>query len=161
LISAGKDFSTKEEFKSEELRGSLPLASQGEPEVVEKSRGPVFYLHVAAFVLGVVLLVLVVRHVGVGEIFVALRQIGFGFFTLMGIIGLRHAIRTVSMRAAIPREHRGFSFWHAFTTRLSGETISFLTHRACPRRSHEGGTVTQARPALIERPCACRRQPAL
>jgi putative ABC transport system permease protein len=100
-------------------------ADTGEPG--GKRRGWLFYLHTLAFALGVTLLVVVIRHVGVGEIFVALGQIGFGFFTLLAIIGLRHAIRTVSMRAAVPRQHRRFSFWHAFTTRLSGETISFLT----------------------------------
>ncbi len=98
-----------------------------QPETEKKRRGLIFYLQMAAFVLGAALLVGVIRKVGVGEIFDALRQIGFGFFTLLGIIGLRHAIRTVSMWVAVPREHRHFGFVHAFTTRLSGETISFLT----------------------------------
>ncbi|MCA1593827.1 MAG: ABC transporter permease [Acidobacteria bacterium] len=127
MISAGQSLPADKRAEQDELREDSALISQGEPEAGKKSRGVMFYLHAAAFVLGALLFVLVVRQVGVGEIFVALRQIGFGFFTLLGIIGARHAIRTVSMRAAIPREHRGFGFWHAFTTRLSGETISFLT----------------------------------
>jgi putative ABC transport system permease protein len=40
---------------------------------------------------------------------------------------VRHALRTFSMRLAVAREHRRFTFWEAYTTRLAGETISFFT----------------------------------
>ena len=90
-------------------------------------RGGLFYLHVLAFVFGATLLVLLVRAVGIEPIFQALGQIGYGFLILLGIAGARHALRTLSMRTAVAREHRRFNFWQAFTTRLAGETISFFT----------------------------------
>jgi putative ABC transport system permease protein len=92
-----------------------------------RQRGLMFYLQIAAFVLGAVLLVVVVQHVGVEPIFEALAQIGYGFITLLGIIGLRHVLRTISMRAAVPRELRRFNFRQAFAARLGGEAVTFLT----------------------------------
>jgi putative ABC transport system permease protein len=100
-------------------------ADTGEPGA--KRRGWLFYLHILAFVFGVTLLVLLIRAVGVEPIFQALGQIHYGFFLLLGLAGLRHAMRTLSMRVAVAREHRRFNFWQAFTTRLAGETISFFT----------------------------------
>ena len=90
-------------------------------------RGWLFYLHVLAFVFGAGLLVFLVREVGVEPIFDALKQIGGGFFVLLCVAGLRHCLRTASMRLAVAPEHRRFTFWEAFTTRLAGETISFFT----------------------------------
>lgn len=92
-----------------------------------RKRGWLFYLHGAAFVLGAVLLGVVVNHIGVGPIGVALRQVGYGFLILLSITGVRHALRSVSMRLAVAPEQRRFTFWQAFTTRLAGETITFLT----------------------------------
>lgn len=100
-------------------------ADTGEPGT--KRRGWLFYLHILAFVFGATLLVLLIRAVGVEPIFQALGQIQFGFLILLGLAGLRHAMRTFSMRIAVAREHRRFNFWQAFTTRLAGETISFFT----------------------------------
>ena len=93
---------------------------------VRRGRG-MFYLHLLAFAFGVGLLVYVVRRVGVSLIFDALRQIGFGFIPLLFIIALRHICRTVSMRTAVPRELRRFSFGKAFTARMGGEAVTFLT----------------------------------
>ncbi|MFL6254962.1 MAG: FtsX-like permease family protein [Pyrinomonadaceae bacterium] len=92
-----------------------------------KRRGWVFYLHILAFLFGATLLVLLIRAVGVEPIFQALGQIQYGFLILLGLAGVRHAMRTFSMRIAVAREHRRFNFWQAFTTRLAGETISFFT----------------------------------
>lgn len=92
-----------------------------------KRRGWLFYLHILAFLFGAGLLIFLVRAVGVAPIFDALRQIGVGFVVLLAIAGLRHALRTHSMRLAVAREHRRFTFWEAYTTRLAGETISFFT----------------------------------
>ncbi|MDT5271535.1 MAG: putative transport system permease protein [Acidobacteriota bacterium] len=92
-----------------------------------KRRGWLFYLHILAFLFGVTLLVLLIRAVGVEPIFQALGQIQYGFLILLGLAGVRHALRTFSMRVAVAREHRRFNFWQAFTTRLAGETISFFT----------------------------------
>ena len=92
-----------------------------------KRRGWLFYLHILAFVFGAGLLVLLVREVGVAPVFDALRQVGGGFFVLLAIAAARHCLRTFSMSLAVAPEHRRFTFWQAFTTRLAGETISFFT----------------------------------
>ncbi len=92
-----------------------------------RRRGWLFYLHILAFVFGVSLLTLLIRTVGIEPIFQALGQIGYGFLLLLGLAGVRHCLRTLSMRTAVAREHRRFTFWQAFTTRLAGETISFFT----------------------------------
>jgi putative ABC transport system permease protein len=86
-----------------------------------------FWLHAVAFVLGLALLVYVINLVGLQPIFDALGRIGFGFFFLLAISGMRHAMRTLAMSAAVPPEHRRFNFFQAFAARLGGEAISFLT----------------------------------
>ncbi|HEY0322128.1 MAG TPA: ABC transporter permease [Pyrinomonadaceae bacterium] len=86
-----------------------------------------FWLHAVAFLLGLALLVYVINRVGVQSIFDALGRIGFGFFFLLAISGARHALRTLAMSAAVPKEHRRFNFQQAFAARLGGEAISFLT----------------------------------
>lgn len=85
------------------------------------------WLQVVAFILGVGLLVYVVRRVGIDPIFQALIRVGWGFFLIVAINGLRHLLRTGAMSLAIPPEHRNFNFRHAFAVRLGGETVSFLT----------------------------------
>jgi putative ABC transport system permease protein len=92
-----------------------------------KRRGWLFYLHVLAFLFGAGLLFFLVREVGVEPIFDALKQIGGGFFILLAIAAFRHCTRTLTMYLAVAPEHRRFTFWEAFTTRLAGETISFFT----------------------------------
>ncbi|HKP73063.1 MAG TPA: lysylphosphatidylglycerol synthase domain-containing protein, partial [Pyrinomonadaceae bacterium] len=106
------------------------LGAAGELEVEEKrgrGRTRIIWMQAIAFALGLALLVYVVNRVGVQSIFDALAQIGLGFFVLLGISGLRHFFRAVSMRMAVPPDHRRFTLWQAFTTRLSGEAVSFLT----------------------------------
>jgi putative ABC transport system permease protein len=92
-----------------------------------RRRGRLFYLHILAFVFGASLLFFLIRAVGIEPIFQALGQIRYGFLLLLGLAGTRHALRTLSMRTAVAREQRRFTFWQAFTTRLAGETISFFT----------------------------------
>ncbi len=92
-----------------------------------RSRRSFIWLQVLAFLLGIALLVYVINRVGVQPIFDALQRIGFGFFPLLAISGLRHVLRTIAMRAAVPSEHRRISFTQAFAARIGGEAISFLT----------------------------------
>jgi putative ABC transport system permease protein len=87
----------------------------------------VFWLQGVAFLLGLGLLVYVINRVGMQPVFDALGRIGFGFFLLLAISGLRHVLRTIAMRTAVPPEHRRFTFSQAFAARLGGESISFLT----------------------------------
>lgn len=92
-----------------------------------RRRGRLIYLQLLAFVFGASLLILLVRAVGLQPIYQALGQIHYGFLLLLGLAGARHCLRTLSMRTAVAREHRRFTFWQALTTRLAGETISFFT----------------------------------
>jgi putative ABC transport system permease protein len=80
-----------------------------------------------AFVLGAALLVYVVRKIGVQPIFAALSHVGFGFFLVVALNGLRHVLRTIAMRLSVTPEHRRFTFLQAFAARLGGESMSFLT----------------------------------
>lgn len=98
-----------------------------EPPGSDRSRNSFIWLQAVAFLLGLGLLIYVINLVGVQPLFDALLKIGFGFFILLGISGMRHVFRTLAMGAAVPKEHRRFSFFQAFTARLGGEAISFLT----------------------------------
>ncbi|MBC8029520.1 MAG: flippase-like domain-containing protein [Pyrinomonadaceae bacterium] len=91
------------------------------------SRRSFIWLQAIAFLLGLGLLIYVINRVGLQPLFDALLRIGFGFFILLGISGLRHVFRTIAMAAAVPKEHRRFNFFLAFAARLGGEAISFLT----------------------------------
>lgn len=104
------------------------LVDQDEPPVSRNSRRSFIWLQTIAFLLGLSLLVYVINRVGLQPIFDALIRIGFfGFLILLGISGSRHVFRTLAMSAAVPKEHRRFSFLQAFSARLGGEAISFLT----------------------------------
>lgn len=100
-------------------------ADTGGPGTKRRSR--LIYVQLLAFVFGAALLVILIRSVGVEPIFQALGQIHYGFLILLALAGTRHALRTTSMRLAVAREHRRFTFWQAYTTRLAGETITFFT----------------------------------
>lgn len=116
-------------MRTDRLVNDEMLAEVIEPEQrgSNRLRRRVIWLQGIAFLLGLALLVYVIRSVGVQPIFDALVRIGFGFFFLLAISGSRHVLRTLAMRAAIPPEHRRFTFRHALAVRLGGEVISFLT----------------------------------
>ena len=103
------------------------LSEEPETSAANTSRRSFVWLQTLAFLLGLGLLIYVINRVGVQPLFDALLRIGFGFFVILGLSGLRHFLRTISMRAAVPPEHRQISFRHAFSARLGGEAISFLT----------------------------------
>jgi putative ABC transport system permease protein len=103
------------------------VGDEPEPTRTSRSRNSFIWLQVFAFILGIALLIFVINQVGVQPIFDALLRIGFGFFFLLAISGLRHIFRTIAMRAAVPTEHRRITFMQAFAARLGGEAISFLT----------------------------------
>ncbi|CAN5801169.1 hypothetical protein BH20ACI3_BH20ACI3_06940 [soil metagenome] len=112
------------EWQNDELED---LVGDSEPTSPGGSRSSFIWLQVFAFLIGLGLLIFVINKVGVQPIFDALLRIGFGFFFLLGISGLRHVFRTTAMRAAVPTEHRRITFMQAFAARLGGEAISFLT----------------------------------
>ena len=103
------------------------LSEEPEASAANNSRRSFFWLQAFAFLVGLALLIFVINRVGVQPLFDALLRIGFGFFVILGLSGLRHVLRTISMRAAVPAEHRSITFRQAFAARLGGEAISFLT----------------------------------
>lgn len=124
MITTDEQFAEAQAEAEEELEAAL---GEGLDEGSSKYGRVMFWLHVVAFILGLGLLVYVINRVGVQPIFDALGRIGFGFFLLLLISGARHALRTLAMSTAVPREHRRFNFQQAFAARLGGEAISFLT----------------------------------
>jgi putative ABC transport system permease protein len=103
------------------------LSEEPDASAANTSRRSFVWLQALAFLLGLGLLIFVINRVGVQPLFDALLRIGFGFFIILGLSGLRHFLRTIAMRAAVPAEHRRITFRHAFAARLGGEAISFLT----------------------------------
>lgn len=85
------------------------------------------WLQTITFLLGAVLLYYVISRTGVQPIFAALSKVGFAFFLVVAINGLRQVLRTIAMSVSVPRKHRHFTFLQAFAARLGGESISFLT----------------------------------
>lgn len=103
------------------------LIDESDAPTAGRSRRSFIWLQVFAFLLGLALLIFVINRVGVQPIFDALLRVGFGFFIVLALAGVRHFFRTIAMRAAVPAEHRRINFRQAFAARLGGEAISFLT----------------------------------
>jgi putative ABC transport system permease protein len=118
---------TSENQTAEDWQEELEALADDEPATSNASRRSFFWLQTIAFLLGLGLLVFVIRKVGLQPLFDALIRIGFGFFLVLAISGMRHVLRTIAMSAAVPAEHRRFNFFQAFAARLGGEAISFLT----------------------------------
>ena len=112
------------DWQAEEIE---ELSEESQPSTGSKSRRSFAWLQTLAFLLGLGLLIYVIRRVGIQPLFDALLRVGFGFFIILGLSGLRHVFRTIAMRAAVPPEHRQITFRNAFAARLGGEAISFLT----------------------------------
>ncbi len=118
---------SREDFADNWVAGTTEELSEEPETTTSNTRRSLIWLQTLAFLLGLGLLIYVINRVGVQPLFDALLRIGFGFFVVLGLSGLRHVLRTISMRAAVPAEHRRISFRHAFAARLGGEAISFLT----------------------------------
>ena len=118
---------SREDFADNWTAGETEELSEEPEATTSNSRRSFIWLQTLAFLLGLGLLIYVINRVGVQPLFDALLRIGFGFFVILGLSGLRHFLRTISMRAAVPPEHRRITFRQAFAARLGGEAISFLT----------------------------------
>ncbi|HKG45785.1 MAG TPA: lysylphosphatidylglycerol synthase domain-containing protein [Pyrinomonadaceae bacterium] len=118
---------SREDFADNWAAGATEELSEEPEPTTSNNRRSFIWLQVLAFLLGLGLLIYVINRVGVQPLFDALLRIGFGFFVILGLSGLRHVLRTISMRAAVPAEHRRVTFRQAFAARLGGEAISFLT----------------------------------
>jgi putative ABC transport system permease protein len=115
---------TEKHFDDHALIEATDTHTVGRPSRAKRS---VAWAQALAFVLGALLLVYVIRAVGVQPIFTALSRVGFGFFLVVAMNGLRHVLRTVAMSTSVPPEQRRFTFVQAFAARLGGESMSFLT----------------------------------
>ena len=122
MIETAED--SADDWQTEEIE---ELSEEPEASVTNDSRRSFMWLQSFAFLVGLGLLVYVIHRVGVQPIFDALLRVGFGFLFIVALSGLRHVLRTIAMRAAVPPEHRRFNFLQAFAARLGGEAISFLT----------------------------------
>jgi putative ABC transport system permease protein len=118
---------SREDFADNWADGETEELSEEPETTTTNSRRSFVWLQTLAFLLGLGLLIFVINRVGVQPLFDALLRIGFGFFVILGLSGLRHFLRTIAMRAAVPAEHRRITFRQAFAARLGGEAISFLT----------------------------------
>ena len=118
---------SREEFANNWAAGDAEELSEEPETTTSNSRRSLVWLQTLAFLLGLGLLIFVINRVGIQPLFDALLRIGFGFFVVLGLSGLRHFLRTIAMRAAVPAEHRRITFRQAFAARLGGEAISFLT----------------------------------
>ena len=118
---------SREEFADDWVASDTEELVEEPESNTSNTRRSFVWLQTLAFLLGLGLLIYVINRVGVQPLFDALLRIGFGFFVILGLSGLRHFLRTISMRAAVPPEHRQITFRNAFAARLGGEAISFLT----------------------------------
>ena len=98
MIESRQEFENWPDADTEEL-SEEPVTS-----AANTSRRSFVWLQTLAFILGLALLIFVINRVGVQPLFDALLRIGFGFFIVLGLNGLRHVLRTVAMRAAVPAE---------------------------------------------------------
>ena len=104
------------------------LVDESQPSDEKSSRRFLVWLQALAFLIGLALLIYILNRVGIQPVFDALLRVGFlGFLWVIAFSGLRHMLRATAMRAAVPAEHRRISFFQAFSARLGGEAISFLT----------------------------------
>ena len=118
---------SREEFANNWATGDDEELSEEPEPTTNTSRRSFVWLQALAFLLGLGLLIYVINRVGIQPLFDALLRIGFGFFVVLALSGVRHFLRTIAMRAAVPPEHRRITFRQAFAARLGGEAISFLT----------------------------------
>lgn len=127
ISSTSEDDLTEWPEDISEVEATATDGESTDPLRPDRSGRSFLWLQTIAFLLGLAVLVYVINRVGIQPLFDALLRIGFGFFILLGISGLRHVFRTIAMSAAVPREHRRFNFFQAFAARMGGEAISFLT----------------------------------
>ena len=85
------------------------------------------WLPIAGFAFGVAVLVFLVYFVGLETIYEPLAKIGWGFFLIVALNGIRHYLRAVCMYLAVPRAERTFNVRNAFSARLVGETINTIS----------------------------------
>lgn len=84
------------------------------------------WLSIAGFAFGVAAFVFIIYFVGFETIFEPLRKIGWGFFWIVALNGIRHYVRAFNMFIAVPKAERTFTVNDALSARLAGETINTI-----------------------------------
>jgi len=84
------------------------------------------WLPIFGLLFGIAALVFIVYFVGFETILEPLGRIGWGFFWIVALNGIRHYLRGMSLYIAIPRGETSFSINTAFAARLAGETINTI-----------------------------------
>ena len=108
------------------MKDAAPQKSQtNSTDDGEKQRGN-RWLPIAGLAFGVAGLAFIVYFVGFEAILEPLQKIGFGFFWIVALNGVRHLVRAVNLYIAVPRSERSFNVRHALTARLAGETINTI-----------------------------------
>jgi putative membrane protein len=89
---------------------------------------------------GVVLFLVLVRQLGIGEVWSNLRLIGWGFLLVLGQEGASYVLNSLGWRYAFPPPRPPIPFRKLIAARLGGEAINNLTPTATI-----GGEVVRAR----------------
>ena len=84
------------------------------------------WIPLVGFAFGVAAFAFIIYFVGLDTIFESLGKIGWGFFLIVLLNGVRHLLRAVNLYYAVPESERSFSIQNAFAARLAGETINTI-----------------------------------
>ena len=78
-------------------------------------------------VLGLILFVYIILSVGVEQILVSIRLVGFGFFLIIAVSAIRHLLRSIAWLHCIEEDHRQIRLWDLFNVRLAGDAVRLLS----------------------------------
>lgn len=82
------------------------------------------WLRFIGFLLGLAVLIALFDLIGFDTVTEPLSKVGWGFFLIVGLNGLRHYLRALNLYIAVPRAERTFRIRNAFAARLAGEAIN-------------------------------------
>jgi uncharacterized membrane protein YbhN (UPF0104 family) len=102
-----------------------PKTKEAPASTDRKSNGNA-WLPIAGLAFGIAVLVFIVYFVGLETIFEPLGKIGWGFFWIVALNGIRHYLRAVNLYIAVPEKERTFTIRNALGARLAGETINTI-----------------------------------
>ncbi len=84
-------------------------------------------LRLLSLFLGLALLVLLLRQVGLGTLVAHARQLGWTFLATVALFGGVHLLRTISWRLCLQEDRRQLPFRRALSLWLAGEAVAHLS----------------------------------
>lgn len=102
-------------------------AENGQTTKFSNLINPVLWIQLVTFILGLILLIYLLYSIGFATVYNTLIQIGWGFFLIVLLNGVRHFLRAFCIYLAVPPDHRTFKFRYALSARLAGEAVSVVT----------------------------------